>query len=557
MWDEDGVPDDGRDAIQWLNATPWMRAAFPGMAERRRRLLQAVDSRLQASAPALARPTRAIVGSALADLPGVHHDAVALLIRRLSEIRRIGDSLELQLVHCLIAALDACTPSDDAHPLLAGLRAAGWTAVPSPLVGVVVELALALLQWRQGRRDAPDDAADGLLDFRGFEVQLHRLAGAAAEQVGAPPGLAWIREVPAEPAAPRLVRDLPPAAPFLAAALRVVSPEDPRALPLLEAYADECLPDEAEFIEAAVLSLARSSSAGEGDPYLRAALRAWQRGDPSRADARSEAAFFAGEDPARRQTAAALLGLLRRRSDPQAARAWWLTAKALSDDRDDAFVRGLRELLEDPMAPLGLYYLSRPDWREFVVSSSPVPEPPRFVADDGELREIWTSLVREDLGVAYQRFSEALARVIEARDVAETAVIFEARRATWTQVMRGLAPDPDVALDARTLTATLASWLCGALADLHDHTGDHERWCKYKRRQLALEDEEWAAPEATQKDAGAWVMISVGDKGFDLAARARHCIEEAQDALADGRSDKARFWTSQASRYRERLRRGP
>jgi hypothetical protein len=565
MWNEGSVPGARWDGYHWLSVTSWMRAAFPDLAGRRRQLLQAIDGQLQTGAPALARPTRAIVGSALADLPGVHHDAVALLIRRLAEIRQIGDGPALQLVHVLIAALDACTPSTDDHPLLAGLRAAGWTAVPSPQVGVVVALALALLQWRGGGGvEALGQAADGLLDFQNFEVQLHRLAGAAAALVGAPPELAWIRGAPAEAAGPRLVRSLPPTTAYLAAVLRIISPDDPQALPLLEAYADECLPGEGEVIEAAVLSLARRSDAEEGDALLRAALRAWRHGDDARADACGEAAFFAGADRARRQTAAALLGLLRRQSDPQAARAWWLTAAALSGDSDPkVFMDGLRSLLEDPMASLSFGSPQAQAWfddlhsrRAAPEAGPPAPEMPGSFDDDGELREVWTALQREELYAAYQRFSEAVARVTEAHDVAEATAILEARRVRWMQVMQSLTPEPEPEVDARVLMATLASWLCGALADLHDHAGDHEQWCKYKRRQLALEDQEGAAPEGTQNEAGAWVLIVVGEQRFDLSARARHCIEEAQDALAGGRSDKARFWTERASHYRERLRRG-
>lgn len=65
------------------------------------------------------------------------------MCERLAEIRGIGDSPGLQLVHCVLAALDAQSRFVDPHPTLVGVRAAGWTIVPAACAGIVVALALA------------------------------------------------------------------------------------------------------------------------------------------------------------------------------------------------------------------------------------------------------------------------------------------------------------------------------------------------------------------------------------------------------------------------------
>lgn len=561
---EASLPSEWRfAALPWMRASPWLRRAFPCVQERRERLLTSVRTRLVADAPELVRPTVAIVGSVVSSYPRSEGVRLSPLNLRLEEIRQASDSLLLQLVHFLIAALDVGSRFADNNPVLAGVRAAGWTEVPTSLAAVVVELALTLHQGRAsvmtGRTGSFELRVSA--DPKLLEVQLTTLAAAAVAHAGVDPSLGWLRGPGARSAT--MGGCSLSVGKFHFDVLRVLRPDDPSALALYEAYADLCEPLEAYQVESAVLMSLRRRGEGEGECLLRSAVRAWLTGDVERAAARTEAAFAAlsSGDVDARAFAAALAGLLHAGRAPFAARAWWTTAKALDSGESRCFRAGLSEQLE--ALPSALVGPSAPgETRAGVAEKAalktlPVdpsiswlrmlrnPEAESPVVDpEFDLGEVRRCIVGEPEN-SYERFSEEMARLLERRSPAEAAELLAARHRSLEEELR-LEARTERASGQMSMAATLASWVCAGLADLYDLLGRSDRWQEYKLRQLQLEDHEGALPELSPEGVATWIGVF---EEFEPRARARHCLDEAKEALAAGAGQKAKFWAERARHY--------
>lgn len=568
--------------LSWVSTSPWVYRVFPSFVMQAARLAERVRMQLLGEAAGLAEATLAVVDDVLAEPPGVVADELRPLCERLAEIRAIADTRALQLVHCVIAALDLQSRFVDPHPTLAAARAAGWEQVPGPCSAVVSDLARTQRAWRdammQGWRESPLQGFREEFGDRGLaaderrrvamahrrEVRRMALARAAVSHAGVPAALAWLARVTTGRPA-RGGRPLAADNAYWFSVIRVIAADDPAILPLYEAYADVCAPDEAITVEAAAISLARDHGL-EGESLLRAALRAYARDQVDHARMRADAAFVAlpPDERAARAFAAALAGVLRRHDEPFAARAWLTTATNLTSERDAVFLASLLARLAVLAEQLGDAAGARqvqarmvdlgPEPLHDMIEASEVDrqEPDRGPElpgphPDFDVREVRCSLEACRLDRAYRGFSEQMAGLLERHSATEALRVLEACRfafAAELAVFRARHADHFL----RRVPATLASWSCAALADLHELAGDMDGWSREKLQQLELEDSEGAAQEYAGGDGQVEWITSI--LGIHPGERCRRCIEEAQAALAGGRIAQAKFWTARAQHYR-------
>jgi len=551
--------------LGWLLKDPWLTRVYPPFAARRTRLLANIQAAL-ATQPALAGPTLAIVGSVLSHRPGARGTTLAPLAERLLEIRVVADTDPLALVHCLIVALDVHSRFADANPVRVALQAVRWNRVPAPFVAPVVALAQTLLAWREAAMTGKDHAlhcAALQLDGQTMDVQLSSLATAAASLAGASASPGWWRDAQAQ-GAPIGTCTLAPGNAYLFAIIQVVGPDDPAALPLYEAYADLCAANELRHVEPAALALARRAGAGEGEVLLRAALRAHMREDTEHASARAQAAFacLPAADGAARAFAATLAGLSLAPREPLAAHAWLTTAIALSNTGPPPFQGGLLAQLAGLAERLGdvvgvrrardaLQALDLPARKPPVISNKRRPIIPNVEHSSGphpdfDVHPIRRMLDQGLVDVAYRYFSEAMVGLLELHTPASAIDVLEPCRLVFEAELSAARKTGDWL--QRRVPATLTSWTCAALADLHELTDDFAGWSRNVQRQLELEDHEHAARESGDRDSMfEWLSSELG---IDAEEQTVRCIHAANTALAAGQTAKAKFWMARAQHYR-------
>lgn len=113
--------------------------------------------------------------------------------------------------------------------------------------------------------------------------------------------------------------------------------------------------------------------------------------------------------------------------------------------------------------------------------------------------------------------------------------------------------------------ALLRAWLCAAVTELVED--DHEIWCTSKAMQLDLEDRLAMTEELITASAEPVLWASLIELIDDPLVveqlgpppkleprdRAMHCIAEAEHAMQQGQTLRARFWVDRAQLYRSRM----
>ena len=547
---------------QWLVYTPWFRRTFPRFGVARARLLACIQAHLSAT-PQFADSICAIVGHVLSEASGVDTYSLSVLESALAKIRGESDTVVLQVVHFLIAALSTHSGLLDSNPVAFAMRAVGWTRVPPACTGVVVELTLTLLLWHDTKmRDSCEIRHDApRISFEDLVLHLNALVAAAAIEAGlVPPEGWWAMHESCTPNRGFSYLDVDTL--YFWGVIRGIAPDDPLILALYEAYSDRCEPPEMLQVEAAALVLARRPGQREGDSLLRSALRAWMRGDIGCAVSRAEAAFacIPALDGAGRGFAAALAGLLRVRHEPWGARAWLTVASELHRGCErpvcERFLEHLAGLADElgsheeaqrlraklagyprPKAVRKTTVSTRADGRVAALKIS--------LHADFNVNDVMTHLATGDLRSAGRCYSERVGELLEDHGLAGATAILAICYGICEETMR-CEETSYVGPGDWGMISTLTSWTCAALAELHSLGRDLVAWSRFKNYQLDLEDNHKAAPEIGG-DHGVQTPIRCS---LDPHTRLLQCTEEAETAFAAGAMDQARFWTKRAQYYR-------
>jgi hypothetical protein len=613
------------DELGWLATSAWLAASFPSFERRRAALVERVAEHFADDEHALRDASVALLDE-VSRAPS-HATTVALVaLHDRMHMMPPSTSPGVGALHVVVAALASMHQPDAEPPIAAALRCSERTTIPPEHGELAVALTIALPHWYDaqmlGLVDVPVAPTNGL-DDRDLS-QLDR----EIEDYLEIPGEGFRREAGGDDDARgdtlqrRMLRHLARVAAALSVATGSTAPmwsptatladwlarrsgtgfsalgtitrrhdyflrlmplvdhRNPCTLPLYEAYADTCDRAHWEHVEHAALALAREASPrATATTLLRAATRRFFARDLAGCRAIAEQAFPALQAADDRDGARFAAGLLARTSaidDPLAARAWLTTALALLD-RDDLVPRlGVATELTAACEATG-DELGRRRASDEVDRIRRSMEPER-VADlvDGCSRPVDASVEHSYGSAGFDRVAQLLAdsEVVDAYasfseeigDLVETIglddVVARLRHALELARAAALIALED---DHVPIAATIAGWLCAAIADLLVDPARDDEWEDARRLQFELEDEYMALPEllfGVEGDTDRFDGLVEGGasdaqlllvyRSFCATAAVPRYLAEAERALADGRSRRARFWTERAAVLRQR-----
>jgi hypothetical protein len=600
--------------LSWLLGCRWLHSNFPRFDHRVARFVHRLDGVMAEHEPDRADVLRLLLEAVLAAGADKGAAIVAPFEPAIAANRERGE-----LSRFFVAAIASLADRAAPHPIVTAAERCGWSPIPDAFADLVVEFAILLQYWRDGdsiqlepldddgepgspdgpeapfdeqsdgpyRRTPRPSRSDTSADLeRTIVAQLLRLATEDTASAGVAAANGPTRaEVNRSPRGPSALGTVMRRHDYYLRILAVMDHHNPATGRLYAAYADTCDPVHRDSVEQAVLAaFADAPSDRRIYALLGAATRRWVAGDEAGC-ARLATAAFAALDPDRDRDAASFAAgaivLATARRDPWAAHPWALRVAALND-REHPLARigvaeALVELCEARGDSLGR---TRAAATLDALAAEYAPEVPRARVGRAFAMEPEAPVFRRfedvaaDLGEgrlagAYERLCVKLGDLVETRPLPD---VLDRLRADLAQVSAAIDRVPGRLPDVHeaSVAATIAAWLCGAIAELYAGEGDEARWEEFKRRQFELQDEYAAAPEPEVPDARGG-----GDDRDDRFERLIRCIgaecrgrgaarrieqeiaraiADAEEALADGRVRQARFWAARAEVLRARSR---
>ncbi len=603
-----------------LLRSEWLSAAFPAFARRSDDFVRGVGEFIGESAPSLVGPVIDLLREVFSLAPEATLGAVAELHERMHD--RYGDTPPaVDLVHYVVSAIGSLADEAEAHPILAANRCCGWERVPDHVAPLVGELTVVLPCWRDAfAHSSGGDTrkvelvlgagsqanADTAASLRSYAIseRISRLKVAMDDLFELPPNPGEARK--GQSSLGRVVRDHR----YFLTAMHCLPADSPAAHQLYESFADVCDPSHREATENVIL--ATTSGQRRALSLLRAAVRrAYVGGDDARCGCLAEEAFSIltsqSDLPAEPAYVAAILvaATLPSRTDScdrPGLQTWLQRALSVAGGESAESRFFLHRLLNAACAAVGDERGASTAFDDaFAVLNGRVPAShlPVTAAKDAraQMRFEWGPFVGVEallelghVDDADELLAKKLGEMSESADRDLLRMLLEREVDSRLAVLDG-------ASERRFppwVTATLAAWACGGLAELHDADGDFAGWHKWKVSQFRLEDRHWALPEheadvraARDSELEAACKLDEGDRAGGTpwselerwllhrlehapqdpafrrvsaiylpgpsAARIRRCIQESERALADGETGRARLWAARATELRRRF----
>lgn len=551
----------------WWASTTWIADSHPSLARRAKVVFEKAGLSLRPHLHAL--PTKLWSQQISKDLlplmslgPGAGGFELSALREHVRRLRLAHDEVGLERLELATAVLDATNRFLAGNPFLAAVDAMPWGRIPHEHADFAVDLGLLARQWCIGRNDVPPAVES-------MKVGIDRVIAFIHRELGITGDLRWNRELEratSELGTKRMVGGWA----YLLGMLERLPPMNPRNLEIYEALADELHEDRRASIEQAIAVFvdALGSPGPKASAALRAAIRRVISHDEVGAFERGNDAFqrMIGIGDHRGACCAAVLLASICKHDTEELGRWLEQSLDLARKHETDVVQvqllcitalhkkdvgdeiGQRRLLEEAheLTDIGLEI-----WRELSVIWQQDRTPPARAKASlpAELDQIGRELRQGAWRSAYETLGTYIGELLESHD--DDAVV---------HILLGhvaqLDEQSSIALEL------LRAWLCAAVTELVED--DHETWWKYKALQLDLEDRlgvtedlvvVGARPDRRSTLLDFFETITEGEwpdqrSHLDLRGRATQCIAEAEQAIRQGQTKRARFWVERAQRYR-------
>lgn len=562
---------------RWWASTTWVAQSYPSLLCRAQKVFhQAGWAMSPSEADAIQQDLLPLVSHA----PGASIIELTALREQVGRLRRARPGVGLEPLELTVIALDVTNRFLAGNPFVEAVDAMGWQRVPSAHASFAVELGLLARQWRIGQNDVPPPNAP-------VAAGLGRVLAVAQRVANAREDFAWARELhrTKKQKHDRGARWMGGGFKYLLEMLERLPRTEPCNLAVYETIADEADADLRASVEHAIAVFVETLRSPElaASAALRAAIRRVVSGDDEGAFERGKEAFermIAVHDRFGACCAAVLLGSIREHDSGELAR--WI-------EHALRWARG-HETKEVQLLLLQVLGAARKGSGDHIGERRLFAEARRLVADDPEAWEALSASWRGEHGLPEEEPDdpeqgarkpptlppglEQLGRALDGGALTEAYALLGAYIGELLEshadgaVVHMLLGHIEQLGDGRSKKLDLLrAWSCAAVTELVQH--DHELWCTSKAMQLDLEDRLGVTEELIMVGAESLQLSIllldlvdeplVGVEGFELppplepGGRAMQCIAEAEHAMQQGQTQRARFWIDRAQLYRARM----